>query len=305
MSSLEADSNVKQSVQKLLAGAIDYAGLFPPAGLPMSEAVLNYATYRGSNYRWMLGRFIVMAARLDEFYESASGFLPRDGANPWRVGVVVGEDVVETMHRIKNFNVSSGPGVVCDTVEIKASSHGAIENAVVSLPADVSAYFEIAPDENLPELVATLALRGQRAKLRTGGVTPGAFPTTQQIIRFVRTCLAANIEFKATAGLHHPIRCFRPLTYEANSVEATMHGFLNLFLMTGFARESYKVSVLEEVMEDEFDEGFRFEDHAVTWRDNFSLNLHQIDTLRKRGIQSFGSCSFDEPVADLQKLGIL
>jgi hypothetical protein len=84
-----------------------------------------------------------------------------------------------------------------------------------------------------------------------------------------------------------------------------MHGFLNLFLMTGFARESFKVNLLEEVMEDEFDEGFRFEDHAVTWRDNFSLNLFQIETLRKRGIQSFGSCSFDEPVADLQKLGIL
>jgi hypothetical protein len=305
MDVLETDSNVMQSVRLLLAGAIDYAGLFPPAALPMSEAVLNYATYRGSNYNWMLGRFIVMAAHLDEFYDSASEFIPRDGGDPWRLSVVAGEDAVETIHRIKNFNSHSGSGVVCDTVEIKASSHGAIENAVISLPVDVKAYFEIAPDENLPELIATLALRRQRAKIRTGGVTPGAFPTTQQIIRFVRTCLAANIEFKATAGLHHPIRCFRPLTYEANSVEATMHGFLNLFLMTGFARESYKVGVLEEVMEDEFDEGFRFEDHAVTWRDNFSLNLYQIDTLRKRGIQSFGSCSFDEPVADLQKLGIL
>ncbi len=305
MSALETDSNVMQSVRRLLAGAIDYAGLFPPAGLSMSEAVLNYATYRNSNYKWMLGRFIVMAARLDEFYESASEFLPRDAANPWRLSAVVGEDVVDAMHRVKDFNVRCGPGVVCDTVEIKASSHGAIENAVVSLPASVTAYFEIAPDENLAELVATLALRGQRAKLRTGGVTPDAFPTTQQIIRFVRSCLAANIEFKATAGLHHPIRCFKPLTYEANSVEATMHGFLNLFLMTGFARESYKVSVLEEVMEDEFDEVFRFEDHAATWRDSFSLNLSQIDRLRKFGIQSFGSCSFDEPVADLQKLGIL
>src|SRR3982751_2790989 len=152
MSALETDSNVMQSVRLLLAGAIDYAGLFPPAGLPMSEAVLNYATYRSSNYNWMLGRFIVIAPRLDEFYEIASEFLPRDGADPWRVSVVVGEDVVETMHRIKDFNVRSGPGVVCDTVEIKGSSRGAIENAIVSLPADVIAYFEIAPDENLAEL---------------------------------------------------------------------------------------------------------------------------------------------------------
>ena len=305
MNGRETDSNVMRSVRLLLTGAIDYAGLFPPAALPMSEAVLNYATYRSSNYNWMLGRFVVMAVHLDEFYESASEFIPRDGADPWRISVVVGEDVVGTMHRLKDFNVRRGPGVVCDTVEIKASSPGEIENAVVSLPADVTAYFEIASDEDLADLVATLALRGQRAKIRTGGVTPEAFPSTQQIIRFVRTCLAANIEFKATAGLHHPIRCFRPLTYEANSVEATMHGFLNLFLMTGFAREGFKFNVLEEVMEDEFDEVFRFEDHAITWRDNFSLNLHQIERLRRFGIQSFGSCSFDEPVADLQKMGVL
>ncbi len=294
-----------QSVRILLAGAIDYAGLFPPAGLSMSEAVINYATYRSSNYNWMLGRFIVMAARLDEFYETAREFIPKDAANPWRVSVAVGEDVVETMHRIKDFNARYGRGVICDTAEIKVASQGEIANALASLPDDVTAYFEVAPDENLPDLIATLALKRQRAKIRTGGVTPDAFPTTQQIIRFVRTCLAANIEFKATAGLHHPIRCFRPLTYDANSVQGTMHGFLNLFLMTGFAREGYKVSFLEEVMEEEFGEVFRFADHAATWRDEFSLNTWQIEAMRKFGIQSFGSCSFDEPVADLQKLGIL
>ena len=298
-------ANAMQSVRILLADAIDYAGLFPPAGLPMSEAVINYATYRSSNYNWMLGRFIVMAPRLDEFYETAREFIPKDAANPWRVSVAVGEDVVETMHRIKNFNPRYGPGVVCDTVEIKVASQGEIGNAVASLPADVTAYFELAPDEILPDLVATLALKGQRAKLRTGGITPNAFPTSQEIIRFVRTCLAANVPFKATAGLHHPIRCFKPLTYKKNSVKGTMHGFLNLFLMSGFAREGYKVNFLEDVMEEEFDEVFRFEDHAVTWRDEFSLNTWQIEHLRKTGIQSFGSCSFDEPVADLQKLGIL
>ncbi len=305
MDALATDTNVMQSVRMLLAGSIDYAGLFPPAGLPMSEAVINYATYRSSNYSWMLGRFIVMAARLDEFYENAVEFIPKNGANPWRVSVVVAEDVVETMHRIKNFNSKYGPGVVCDTVEVKVASHGEIANTVASLPGDVAAYFEIAPDENLPDMVATLALKGQRAKIRTGGVTPDAFPTSQQIIRFVRTCLAANIPFKATAGLHHPIRCFKPLTYKKDSVKGTMHGFLNLFMMTGFAREGFKISFLDDVMEEEFGEVFHFEDHAVTWRDDFSLNLWQLERLRKTGIQSFGSCSFDEPVADLQKLGVL
>lgn len=299
------DPSVKESVRALLAGAIDYAGLFPPSAVSMPEAVLNYATYRNSNYRWMLGRFVVTAARLNEFYENARDFISRDGGNAWRVSVVVGGEVTAAINQIKDFNAKNGPGIVCDTVEIKADSQGVVENAVASLPGDVTAYFELASDETLADMIATLAVHGQRAKIRTGGVTPDAFPSTATIIRFVRTCLAANVLFKATAGLHHPIRCFRPLTYEADSVKGTMHGFLNLFLMTGFAREGYRPALLEDVMEEEFDEVFRFDDQSVTWRDDFSLGIFQLENVRRKGIQSFGSCSFDEPVADLQKLGIL
>jgi len=163
----------------------------------------------------------------------------------------------------------------------------------------------LALNDDLPDMISTLALQGQRAKIRTGGLTPDAFPKTDEIIRFVRACLAANVPFKATAGLHHPIRCFRPLTYEANSPTGTMHGFLNLFLMTGFAMEGYRTGLLEDVMEEEFDEVFEFVDQSAIWREQYTLNTWQIERLRKLGIQSFGSCSFDEPVADLQKLGIL
>jgi hypothetical protein len=159
--------------------------------------------------------------------------------------------------------------------------------------------------ETLADLIVDVSAVGQRAKIRTGGVTPDAFPTSRDIIKFVRCCLAGDVPFKATAGLHHPIRCFKPLTYEANSVQSTMHGFLNLFLMTGFAREGYRQTLLEEVMEEEFAEVFRFEDQAAEWREQYSLNIWQIEALRKQGIQSFGSCSFDEPIADLQQLGIL
>lgn len=271
----------------------------------MPEAVINYATYRNSNYNWMLGRFIVTAARLAEFYENARDFISRDAATAWRVSVVVGENVYETLRAVEEFNAGRGPGIVCDTLEIKTDTTTLIENTAASLPAGVAAYFEIAADEKMPDLIAALALNGQRAKIRTGGVTPDAFPRTIDVIRFVRSCLAANVPFKATAGLHHPIRCFRPLTYENNSPKGTMHGFLNLFLMTGFAREGFKPNLLENVMEEEFEEVFRFDDQSAIWRDDFSLNLRQIENMRARGIRSFGSCSFDEPIADLQKLGAL
>jgi hypothetical protein len=75
--------------------------------------------------------------------------------------------------------------------------------------------------------------------------------------------------------------------------------------MTGFAVESYRRSFLEDVMEEEFEEVFEFDAAGVKWRNEYVLTNHQIERLRTIGIQSFGSCSFDEPVADLQSLGML
>ena len=117
--------------------------------------------------------------------------------------------------------------------------------------------------------------------------------------------MAANVPFKATAGLHHPIHCFRPLTYAPDAPQGTMHGFLNVLMMTGFARESYRVSLLEELMEEEFDEAFKFRENGAGWRGEHFLTAGHLDRLRSRGMISFGSCSFDEPVADLRSLGLL
>ena len=54
------------ALRALLEGLVDYAGLFPPAALPMAEAVANYATYLDSADAWALGRFVVPATRLED-----------------------------------------------------------------------------------------------------------------------------------------------------------------------------------------------------------------------------------------------
>jgi len=300
-----AEPPTKESVKILLSGIIDYAGLFPPSMVSMTEAVLNYATYKNSNYGWMLGRFIIPVARLDEFFESARNFVPLKAEGAWRLSVLAGEDINVTIKTIKDFNAKNGPGVVCDALEVRANTSSKIENTVKILPKGITAYFEIATDEKLPDLVSTLAIKGQRAKIRTGGVTNLDFPTARSVIRFVRTCMAANVPFKATAGLHHPVRCFKPLTYAADAPQGTMHGFINVLLMTAFARESYRVSLLEDLMEEEFEEVFLFRENGVGWRDEHLLSTEQLAFLRTRGFNSFGSCSFDEPIADLRMLGLL
>jgi len=295
----------KESVRTLLAEIIDYAGLFPPSQISMPEAVINYATYKNSNYNWMLGRFVVPSARLDEFFESARDFISRGGSDAWRLSVLAGEDIYQTIRQIEDFNAKNSPGVICDTLEVRATTESKIENTVKALPNFLTAYFEIPIDDKLADMVTALAIHGQRAKIRTGGTSADEFPPTRAIIRFIRTCLAANVPFKATAGLHHPLRCFRPLTYEANAPKGTMNGFLNLFLATGFARAGFKPIILEEILEDEFEESFEFTDSGLAWHGDYFLSTPQLDFVRRKSVVSFGSCSFDEPITDLQEIGLL
>jgi len=305
MDAMDQKSPVLESVRVLLEGAIDYAGLFPPSQLSMSEAVINYALNRAGQHNWMLGRFVLPVARLSEFLDIASHYFTSAGQRGWRLSVLAGENINDTIRQIANFNEQNSANVVIDSLEVKANTVSKIENTVSALPPNLTTYFEVGIGENFVDLVSTLAFRQQRAKIRTGGVVPEDFPKSAEVIKFVRACVGANVPFKATAGLHHPIRCYRPLTYAADGPKGTMHGFLNLFLMTGFARKSFKPKRLEELMEEEFDEVFRFEEPRISWRDGNVLDIFDLQQLRLAGITSFGSCSFDEPVADLHSLGIL
>src|SRR5258708_1546173 len=137
------DSPPMESVRRLLAEAVDYAGLFPPSSLKMSEAVINYAMYPNSNYQWMLGRFVLSVAHLDDFIENAGEFVSRDGGDAWRLSVIAGEDITDTLRQVRNFNSLYGPGVVIDSLEIRANTTSKIDNTMDGLPAGLIPYFEI------------------------------------------------------------------------------------------------------------------------------------------------------------------
>ena len=139
------------------------------------------------------------------------------------------------------------------------------------------------------------------AKVRTGGVKPEAIPPAGEVAEFLRACAERRLAFKATAGLHHPVRAEHPLTYAPDSPRGVMHGFLNVFLAAAFAWNG-KVDV-EPLLEETDPAAFRFDDRAH-WRD-WSLDAAQVEDARTNFAHAFGSCSFEEPVRDLQALGLL
>jgi hypothetical protein len=126
------------------------------------------------------------------------------------------------------------------------------------------------------------------AKMRMGGET---IPMSQQVALFLRAAAARKLPFKATAGLHHPIR-------------AVMHGFLNVFTAACFAWQGAEQSLLIDILDDESVRSFEFGESEMRWSGR-PLSTEQIAAARRDFAHSFGSCSFEEPLADLRELGLL
>ena len=293
----------------LLEGLVDYAGLFPPACLNMVPAVHRYAAHAGSDSAWMLGRFIVPSSRLDELEGAASALLPHEpGREPWRLSVLGGTDPAEDAERVWAFNErhaqpAAGRAVI-DTMELRAADAAEIDRGARSVPAGVTAYLEIPIAREPGDLVRAIAGAGARAKVRTGGVTADAFPPPAHLARFIRVCADAGVPFKATAGLHHAVRGTYRLTYEPDSATSTMYGLLNLFLAAAFAPQGLELRELERMLEESDPGAFRFDDRGVAWEGR-RADLADLRDMRTRIATGFGSCSFDEPVAELRSIHLL
>ena len=296
---------MNRAASSLLDSLIDYAGLFPPAQLGMDAAVARYAAHRRSAEAWMLARFIAPATRLAEFWvaaaEHVSGLAP---AGPWRLAALLGADVAADAARVAAFNAAHLERALVDTVELKAGTPEEIEHASGAVPRDLTTYVELPPAADLAPLLRALRARGARAKIRTGGVVPEAIPPTADLAGFLIACAAARVPFKATAGLHHAVRGMRPLTDEAEAPRGTMHGFLNVFAAATLAWAGADAAQVEAVLREECADAFRWRGDGLAVGDRL-LEAEKLAGARAEFATSFGSCSFDEPVADLRAMGAL
>jgi hypothetical protein len=142
---------------------------------------------------------------------------------------------------------------------------------------------------------------GSFAKLRTGGVTPEAIPSVESVASYIIAGAERRLSFKATAGLHHPVRKVHRLTYEPEATSAMMHGFINVFLAAAFAWHGERQ--IQRILAETDPAAFRFDEKAH-WRE-LSLSSDEVAEARSSFAHSFGSCSFEEPIEDLRALGWL
>jgi hypothetical protein len=292
------------SVRAFLSGIIDYAGLFPPAKLPLDRAVANYAKYRASSDAWMLGRFVIPAARLAELEPILSqvamrapitlSVLGRGGetGEAFRSGLVADLEAINTLRQ--------DAAAAIDAYEVKLATSVLLTLAAEGLqwPDGMSVFCEVSPADvtSSPPAVADI---GAGVKLRCGGLAASDFPEPDQVARVITACRDNRLPLKFTAGLHYPIRRFD------RGLQTKMHGFINVFGASILAGARHLAEDrIRAILEDEDPSNFGFDEIGFGWKDHHVL-IDEIIAARREFVVSFGSCSFDEPREDLREMGLL
>lgn len=295
---------MNSAFHKFMDSLIDYAGLFPPAGLDISHAEEEYQNAREGPYGWMLGRFIISAARLQESGINGSFplsvIVPSDG-NPTDYAFLGRfDDVIRAVETTIPGNCMSPDRCL----ELIVRLHNHLKVAGIG---DVQIFVESTNLETVTKALATFN-GSERAtfspaqaglKLRCGGVIESAFPSIKTVAAAIFLSRKYDIPIKFTAGLHQPLR------HVSATFDIMQHGFLNIL----FATLLYRGQVLAEeniqsCLLDENGANFTFRSGGISWRDHL-LPLDRLDTLRKSRVISFGSCSIAEPITGLRNLGLL
>lgn len=317
------------SFRALLAGSVDYAGLFPPAGVALEPALGNYAEYVRSGDAWMLARFVLPVEKLREAGPLLGGRF--DFIHPLRVSVLgskaidargILENLLASLDELVSFRHAHGKESAIDQFEapltpadttgtsglrsVLGEAAGLIETL---LPGPLRVFWEVPISGDLPETLRgftehnaavprTARCRPFGVKVRTGGTEAVAFPTAGQLADALLSARDAGVALKFTAGLHHPLRHFD------EGLGTQMHGFLNVFAAVILARE-HRLDAVEvrDILEDEDAAHFRFEEGGFAWRHRRVATDALAE--HRKFVTSFGSCSFDEPRDDLRRLGLM
>ncbi len=295
------------TLKAALTGVIDYAGLFPPAKLNMSQAVREYRGLRESDKSWLVDRFAVTSIRLSEFLREAQtqharavglAVIGRSGAtlDEWEANLAEDAEDMTAFEALVD-----GTGIAgIEAYETRIPSAKDIKRCTEDLAGfgAVEGFVEIPWGDGMSEALAALAENGELyAKGRTGGQTEAAFPSSETLAEFLQQCAHLDLNFKLTAGLHHPFPQFDLAT------GGRMHGFLNVITALALCLgQDLPRDEIVAVLDTDDSKQFDWTRETITWR-GLEASPQDVKDARELFI-GWGSCSVDEPVADLQALGL-
>ncbi len=285
--------------ETLFRGLFDDASLFPPASLPMPDAIAGHLRHQAAWYGDMSGPFVCAAARIDALNIglTAGNVAGLDLALVAAAGATDLQEAVDKISadpRLRLRAVEVPVALPSDQQPGAARAAAAVAGLVKVLDstplAGATAFVEIPLTELSGTALTVLADHGYLAKLRTGGVTAAAFPDEQLLADCLATLAEHRMAFKCTAGLHHAVR------HTAEDTGFEHHGFLNVLLATAAALAGADTAEIAMVLAEP--DGGSLAERAGQLDQDAAADLRGM-------FRSLGTCSTDEPVADLVTLGLV
>ena len=300
------------AARAFLGELIDDAGLFPPARLSIEDALAEHERSVASESFWLVGRFVVPASKFAELAAALD-----DAPRPLAATVVVDgtQPFAEALQTLGSAARAQVERLALEALEVPLARIagetaddrlGALERefGAAGFPEPPAVYVEVAFDERTEAHLAALQRARARgfalaAKARCGGLEAQAVPSVAALAHFVWTANRLEVPFKATAGLHHA------LPHDDPAIGARTHGFLNLIGGAVLARaRGIDRHTLEALLSDRDPANFRLDAAQFSWS-GIGADAGEIGVARAQFIHSYGSCSLDEPVADLRALAML
>jgi hypothetical protein len=286
--------------------------MFPPCSLDLEPALKNQAGYVRSSEAWMLSAFVLSVSQFRPAQALIGEFDPEHTLRVSALGPKTSDanafakalaDTDAAIRRFSNYDVD-----LLSVVQLEMALPADVDLAGLrearAILGNLPVFWEAGADraERTIAMIAELNSDFEAPtfgfKLRTGGVTADAFPTSVQISRALVSPATQQVPIKFTAGLHHPIRMYR------DEVQTKMHGFLNVLGAAVLAAEhKWDVKQTSAMLDDEDAKSFHFEDQSFGWKE-WKIDLKRLKD-RRRFVTTFGSCSFDEPREDLRELILL
>jgi hypothetical protein len=294
-----------RALHAALGNFIDYAGLFPPAGLDLHTTIANHDRYAGSPEGWMLGRCVVPLDRLPAVVTTLAALPVSHRA--WTIAVLLPptDRLDQVATAIDRFHdAPECARVTITAVEAALPARGAVSELAAALPPTLDRFIEIPLDGTRDAWLDAIAAAGCFAKVRTGGLTADRFPASESLAAVLQAFASRDLPLKATAGLHHAVRGAYRLTYEPGSSFGVMHGFVNLLIAALIVHTRAGTDAdVQRALESRQPREFVFDETALHW-DGHSFSAAACADMRARLLRSVGSCSFEEPVAEIQPLTV-
>jgi len=276
----------------IFRGMFDDASLFPPASLPMADAVAGHLRHQAAWYREMSGPFVCADTKITELSATltAAGVAELDLALVLPGGAMGLDAAVD--------GAFADPRLRLRAVELPAAACESITTAVADVAAALdrtplagaAAFIEVPAGEFTTAAARAVDDHRYLAKVRTGGTTAEAFPDDQTLANCLVTLTQARLAFKCTAGLHHAVR------HRAADTGFEHHGFLNVLLAVAAAVDDASREQVAAELADR--------DAARVSAKISKLDAETVSAVRSLFV-SFGTCSTDEPINDLVTLGLV